>query len=616
MQPHARLFLVSTARSRPACPRAAPARACGLQSDIDEQAMHKEVSPQVVRPVATESVAEAYLALLKDRGIDYLYVGAGTDTAPVIEAYARAGQAGLQFPTAILAVHENLAVGMAHGYYMMTHRPQAVMLHVSVGAANAVCGLLNAARAQVPMLFTAGRTPLYEEGRLGSRSHEVHWAQEMFDQGGMVRELVKWDYELRDGINVDKIVDRALGISMAQPRGPVYLTLPREVLAQQIESACLSGPVTPPADPHADPAALATLAHALVQAEFPVIVCTGSGADPRTVALLAELADRFGFGVAENRPRYMNFPSSHPNHLGFDMAAVFGKADAFLFLDCDVPWIPSAFAPRAGAFVAQAGPDPLFSRYPLRSFRSDLAITATTRTLLQALIPALVAAGAQQTAPARQARMSHEALQAREAARRRADQDATREAPISKAFLSYCIDQVKPADAVIVNEYSAVREQICIDTPGTFFQLPSSGGLGWGLPAALGAQQAAPQRVVFAVLGDGSYLFANPAACHQACAMHGLPVLTVIFNNECWDGVQKAAQGMYPGAHADRHVAQHQAAPLSSLKPLPDFEMYAQASGGYGERVTRRQDLVPALLRALAVVRTERRQALLNVIGA
>jgi acetolactate synthase-1/2/3 large subunit len=592
------------------------AHACDVHSDTEEKAMNKDVSPKSIRSVATQSVAEAYLALLKDRGIDYLYVGAGTDTAPVIEAYARAEQAGLRFPAPVLAVHENLAVGMAHGYYMITHRPQAVMLHVSVGAANAVCGLLNAARAQVPMLFTAGRTPLYEEGRLGARSHEVHWAQEMFDQGGMLRELVKWDYELRDGMNVDKIVDRALGISIAQPRGPVYLTLPREVLAQKKESACLSGPVVPAADPHADPAAVAALARSLVQAEFPVIVCTGSGADPHTVALLAELADRFGFGVAENRPRYMNFPSSHPNHLGFDMPAVFGSADAFLFLDCDVPWIPSAFAPRDGAFVAQAGPDPLFSRYPVRSFRSDLAITATTRALLQALIPALVVAGAQETAATRQVRMSHEAGKARDAARRRADHDASRDAPISKAFLSHCIDQVKPADAVVVNEYSAVREQMCFDTPGTFFQLPSSGGLGWGLPAALGAQQAAPGRVVIAVLGDGSYLFANPAACHQACAMHDLPVLTVIFNNECWDGVQKAAQGMYPGAHADRHMAQHQAAPLSSLKPLPNFEMYAHASGGYGERVTLRQDLMPALLRALAVVRTERRQALLNVIGA
>ena len=144
------------------------------------------------------SVAEAYLNLLKARGIDFLYLGAGSDTAPLVEAYARREPANQIFPQPVIVSHENLAVGMAHGYFMVTGRPQAVMLHVNVGAANAVCGLLNAARSHVPMLFTAGRTPLFEEGELGSRDREIHWAQEMFDQAAMVREIVKWDYELRD----------------------------------------------------------------------------------------------------------------------------------------------------------------------------------------------------------------------------------------------------------------------------------------------------------------------------------------------------------------------------------------------------------------------------------
>ncbi|MEN3297708.1 MAG: acetolactate synthase large subunit [Burkholderiales bacterium] len=111
------------------------------------------------------SAAEAYLSLLKRRGIDYLYVGSGTDTAPLVEAYAKARKEGNQerYPCPVLATHENLAVGMAHGYTMVSGRPQAVMVHVSVGTANASCALMNAARAQLPMLFTAGRTPIFEE---------------------------------------------------------------------------------------------------------------------------------------------------------------------------------------------------------------------------------------------------------------------------------------------------------------------------------------------------------------------------------------------------------------------------------------------------------------------
>lgn len=192
--------------------------------------MNQALPADAARTVLTESVAEAFLVLLKDRGVDHFYVGAGTDTAPVIEAYARAAEAGLVLPKPVLIAHENLAIGMAHGFYMVARRPQAVMLHVSVGTANAVCGLFNAIRAQVPLLLAAGRTPWFEQGRTGSRTHEVHWAQEMFDQGAMVRELVKWDYELRDGHHVAEVVDRALAVAGTEPRGPVYLTLPREVL--------------------------------------------------------------------------------------------------------------------------------------------------------------------------------------------------------------------------------------------------------------------------------------------------------------------------------------------------------------------------------------------------
>ena len=76
----------------------------------------------------------------------------------------------------------------------------AVMVHVSVGTANALCGVFNAARENVPILFTAGRSPLTEEGLPGARDTYIHWAQEMFDQAGMLREVVKWDYELRNGV--------------------------------------------------------------------------------------------------------------------------------------------------------------------------------------------------------------------------------------------------------------------------------------------------------------------------------------------------------------------------------------------------------------------------------
>jgi acetolactate synthase-1/2/3 large subunit len=145
------------------------------------------------KSLSVDSVAEAHLALLAERGVEYLFANAGTDFAPIVEALAKAEASGVPAPKPMIAVHENLAMSMAHGYAMVSGKIPAVMVHVSVGTANAICGALNAARENVPILFTAGRTPLTEAGLAGARDAYIHWGQEMYDQAAMLREIVKWD---------------------------------------------------------------------------------------------------------------------------------------------------------------------------------------------------------------------------------------------------------------------------------------------------------------------------------------------------------------------------------------------------------------------------------------
>jgi acetolactate synthase-1/2/3 large subunit len=180
-----------------------------------------------------ETGAEAWIGLLAVRGIEYLFANGGTDFAPLAEAFAKGRACGWQMPKPVIVPHENLGVAMAHGFTMLTGRPQAMMVHVGVGTANAINGLINAARMQIPMLFTAGRTPLTESGAVfGARNNYIHWAQEHFDQAAMLREFVKWDYELRHPEQVGAALDRALAISKSEPQGPVYLTMPAGVLAR------------------------------------------------------------------------------------------------------------------------------------------------------------------------------------------------------------------------------------------------------------------------------------------------------------------------------------------------------------------------------------------------
>src|SRR5438477_5947592 len=281
------------------------------------------------KELKAESVAEAYLALLAERGVEYLFANAGTDFAPIGEAYAKAAHTGLQAPKPMLATHENLAMSMAHGYAAASGKVPAVMVHVSVGTANALCGVMNASRANVPILFTAGRSPLTEEGLAGARDTYMHWAQEMFDQAGMLREVVKWDYELRNGVQLETVVDRALTIATSPPEGPVYLSLPREVLAEPLPGFSYDAPArrvaaSPPAP---DGAAIVAAARILGDARHPLIITADAGRDRAAVPALAQFAERFAIPVIEHRQRHLSLPADHPCHLGYNPATMVGAAD-------------------------------------------------------------------------------------------------------------------------------------------------------------------------------------------------------------------------------------------------------------------------------------------------
>jgi acetolactate synthase-1/2/3 large subunit len=112
--------------------------------------------------------AEAYIARLGARGIEYVFANAGTDFAPIVEALSQTRDA--KVPRFMTVPHENVAMAMAHGYYRVSGKPAAVMVHVTVGTANAINGIINAARDNIPLLLAAGRTPLTETGSIASRS--------------------------------------------------------------------------------------------------------------------------------------------------------------------------------------------------------------------------------------------------------------------------------------------------------------------------------------------------------------------------------------------------------------------------------------------------------------
>jgi acetolactate synthase-1/2/3 large subunit len=561
------------------------------------------------------NTAASWLRYLRARGVQYLFANAGTDFAPIIEAYARAGKLSGEFPVPVTVPHENVAIHMAIGHWLVSRQMQAVMVHVNVGTANAICGLLNASRGHVPLLFAAGRTPVTELGELGSRNLHIHWSQEMFDQAALVREASKWDYELRMPSQVEAVVNRAVSIANTAPRGPVSLTLPREVLAAPASAVTYGDRQAPARIAGITESSLASLAQAFQAARAPLIITSAMATEEEGAhEQLASFADAFGVPVVQLAPRCANLPSAHPMHAGYDPTPWVRRADLILVLDALVPWYPDR-TDVSHAKVVQIAADPLYSESAVRSFESDLSIVSSPSAALAALAARLQDWGVTHAALVAARREAVVVASRRAvAAQQELAESVKTQQPIHPAWFTHCLNRVKPDDAIVVREAPQLNLALVdVTRPDSLMNAGAAGGLGWGLGVAIGAKMAAPDRQVIAVEGDGAYMFCTPVAAHYVALEQDAPFLTVIFNNQRWNEVRAATRHVYPdGAAAKAHAYE----PLTHFHPALELHQVVRAVGGHGERVTDPALLEDALRRGLEIVKDQRRQVVIDVVCA
>ena len=570
------------------------------------------------RTVPVGSGAEAFLAQAQALGcVRYLFANTGTDHGPLIEALAKAAKEDPRDIQPIVVPHELAAVSMAHGYYNVTQQPQMVLVHTLPGTANALGGLINANSSNVPLFLLAGRTPITEGEVRGGKSQNIHWRQESRDQGGIVREFVKWDYELRTNQNLPAVVARAYKIAMSEPRGPVYLTLPREWLCEVMESTqVISEPLVPASKAQADPAVLEQVAELLLGAESPLIVTKYLGRNPEAVAYLVTLAEALSIPVVQNL-NYVNFPTDNPLYVGNQTLKYAKDADVLFFVDIDVPWEPPRRdAIRSDVKIIHLERDPLFTGIPGWGFPADLPVTACSEIalpVLNSIVKNKLAAGAGDKGKLAERRKrteaEHNALMRETASSIDA---AKNQKPINPLWASKCIGDIMDDKTIIFNETvtSKLAEVIPLNRPGAQFSTPPAGHLGWALGAAVGAKLGAPDATVIAAVGDGSYMFCAPTACHFTAQKYRIPFLTVVYNNQVWNASIAAARGLYP----DGVARKTNNFPGTDLSPSPQFELTAQACGAYAERVEEPDQIPRALERALKAVKEDGRQALLNVV--
>lgn len=557
--------------------------------------------------VPVETGAEGFIELLNINKVDYIFMNPGTDTTPLQEAIAKFKATGRKTPRVILCTYETVAMAAAHGYFAVTGRPQVVLVHVDVGTQNIGGALHNAQRSRIGVVVCAGRSPsIFEGEREGGRSMGIMWWQEQRDQAGIVRNFTKWDYELRFNDNAHHVVQRAFQMAASEPCGPVYLTLPREVLVEKIRKVRVleTERFAPPATPQADPDALGRAADILVNAREPLIMAGYSGRNHSAVGALVNLAEAVGARVVSSGSR-MNFPTDHPLFAGGFAGDLLRRTDALLIIDHDVPYIPAALKPSPAARIIHIDIDPIKEDMVMWGFPSDVLIRADSAKAIPALTAMVRDRMPEGRKVAARERIRELEKQCAEAARRLRDSAValSGEKPIAPEWFCHCLAEAIDEDTIVVDESlsssMAVSRYIPRTRPGTIF---SSGGssLGFGLGASLGVKLAAPDRNVVCLVGDGSFIFGCPTPAFWAASVYHLPFLCVVFNNQGYGAVRSNLRATFG---KDNYGEREAFFAGLDITPSPDYALTAQACGAYGEMVTEPSEVKPALRRALEQVR-------------
>jgi len=565
--------------------------------------------------VKLHSTAHYFLEGLNDLGIEYLFSNFGTDHAPLIEEMARWKKDGRGYPKVINCPHENTAAHMAVGYAMATGRGQGVLVHVDAGTANAAMAMHNARRGRLPLVLMAGKAPYTVRGELpGSRDNYVHFIQEPFDQSGIVRPYVKWEWTLPSGVLTKETLRRAHTVAHSDPKGPVYLMLPRETLTQTWDEAAVPafpaeryGPVRSGA---ADAAAVAQVAEKLLSAKHPVLVTCYAGRNPEAPALIEELARLAGIRVYEAGPATLNISRASPFFVG--MMPNIAEADVGLLVDVDVPWIPKHTKENPQTWWAHIDVDVVKECLPIWGFASNARIQGDSALILRQLIEALK--GKSTPAFGGAVAKRSEAIK-RESEERRANiaKQAADKGKVGAVSAHYVCAEVSKAigeEGIVVNEgirsSPMISAQVMRTRPGSWFGF-AGGGLGSSSGTALGIRLARPDAIVVQMVGDGGFYFGNPSSVYAVSKQYGLPIFTVLFDNSGWSAVKEATLRVYPEGEAK---ASNQFNAL--LAPDVEFTKICEAAGGYGERVDD-PDTVPAAIgRCLKEVRGGR-SALMHV---
>lgn len=527
-----------------------------------------------------------FLSLLKDEGVTHLFGNPGTTELPVMDALNE--HPDLPY---VLGLQESVVVAMADGFSRASGELVACNVHVAPGLGNALGALYNAKFTNTPMILTAGQHEL---------GHGLMEPRLYHPLVPMAEPLVKWAVEATRIEDLPRIVRRAAKVAMTPPRGPVFLSLPMDILAEEagidLGARTRVDTRTRPSDE-----ALRELADRLLAAERPAIMCGDELVKSDGLQEAAALAETLGAPAYQQTvPFGAHFLSEHPCYMGAmersqpKTRELLETFDLLLVIGCDLlrSSLQSETDPvPPGLQVIHLGLNPWEMG---KNWPADMALQADTRETLKALVPLLREKGG--SALEQKARERIAALEGRNWSAKRAKLVAELEgAPagaIQPDWLMYQLAQTLPGNAIVVEEgltsSRALQKLVPYRDRFSFHGL-ASGGIGWGIAAAVGIQLAQPERPVCAVIGDGSAMYSLQAL--WTAAHLDLPVTFVITNN---GGYRILKQRLMSFHGNDAPIG------MDLIDPPLDFVSLAKGMGVAAVKVTEPSEVPAALKEAIA----------------
>jgi benzoylformate decarboxylase len=529
----------------------------------------------------------AFLALLKDEGITHLFGNPGTTELPIMHALKDHPDL-----TYVMAMQESLVVAIADGFSRASGRLVACNVHVAPGLGNAMGSLYNAQFTGTPMILTAGQQ---EQG---------HGLMEPLLYGPLVRmaePLVKWAVEVTRLEDLPRIVRRAAKIATTPPTGPVFISLPGDIL--NAEAGIELGRSTR-VDTRVKPSdeALQALVERILKAQRPVIIAGDEIVKSDALQEAASLAATLGCpAYQQSAPYGAHFLSESPCFMGalsrsqsqvrevlapYDLMIAIGTDPLRMSVHSEVEPLP------AGMPIVQVG---LVDWDLAKNFGAEIALKADVKETLRVLIPALEKTGGA-TLEAR-AKQGIAALASKNWTAKRVTlveqiSKAKDRSPIDPDWLSLQIVEAMPDNAILVDEGLTSSRPIGAlrahrDRYG--YHALASGGIGWGLPASVGISMANPDRPVVCFTGDGSAMYSIQAL--WTAAHHKLPLTVVISNN----GGYRIIKQRLLAFHGDDHYVG-----MDFVNPKVDFTGLAKSFGLEAIRITDPRELKSTLASAFS----------------